>query len=124
MPKDAESKESIENKIIKESRGLSISITIDLLEELLINHIKNVPTDLKFISVERELYINVLKFYFKSKQFPVIKNQLKGNVVTGRVEATTDKDGKLVRLALNWRDPKNLILFDFKKGGRSSGYRK
>jgi hypothetical protein len=124
MPKDAESKESIENKIIKESRGLLISITIDLLEELLINHIKNVPVDIKFVSVERELYSSILKFYFKSKQFPVIKDRLKGNVISGRVEATTDKDGKLVRLALNWRDPKNLTFFDFKKGAKLNGYRK
>lgn len=88
-----------------ESRGLSISITIELLEELLRNHVRNVPNDLKFAAVEREYYNNSLKFYFKSKQFPIVKDQLKANVITGRVEATTDKDRKLTGLVLHWRVP-------------------
>lgn len=88
-----------------EPRGLCINITIELIEELLVKNIKNVPTDLKFVSVERELYFKGLKFYFKSKQFPIVKNQLKENVITGRVEATTDKNGKLTGVTLNWRDP-------------------
>lgn len=90
---------------MSETRGLSISITVELLEELLTKHIKNVPNDLKFVYVEVEWYNRSLRFYFKSKQFPIVKDQLKANVIHGQVEATTDKNGKLMGLVLKWRDP-------------------
>lgn len=88
-----------------DTRGLCINITIELIEELLVKNIKNVPSDIKFITVERELYHDGLKLYFKSKRFPIVKDQLKENVVTGRVEATVDKTGKLIGVELKWRDP-------------------
>lgn len=87
------------------SRGLSISITIELLEELLINNVKNVPNDLKFMDVDLEWYGQSLRFYFKSEQFPIVKNHLKENVIIGRIEATTDKTGKLIGAELKWRNP-------------------
>jgi len=86
-------------------RGLCINVTIELIEELLVKNIKNVPNDIKFVSVERELYFNGLKFYFKSEKFPIVENQLKENVVTGRIEATIDQNDKLTGLVLKWGDP-------------------
>lgn len=90
---------------MSETRGLSINVTIELIEELLKKHVKNVPNDIRFAGVEREWYHNSLRFYFKSKNFPIVEGQLKLNVVTGQIEAKADEHGKLIGLTLNWKDP-------------------
>ena len=90
---------------MKESRGLAISITFDLIEEVLKKYVENVPEDLKFKGVEEEWYNQSLRFYFKSKKFPCVKDHLKANAVTGKIWVTNGKEGKPIKAKLEWRDP-------------------
>lgn len=105
MPKDVDSKKSIKSKVVVKTRGLAIRVTPDLIEELLKKHVKNVPEDLKFDSVGFHWFEQELRFYFRSKEFPIIKDNLKVNAIAGRIEVTTNKKGKITRVELKWRDP-------------------
>ena len=90
---------------MEESRGLAISISFDLIEEVLKKYVKNVPEDLKYAGVEEEWHFQSVKFYFKSEKFPIVKDQLNENAVTGKIWVTTGKKGKPIKATLEWRDP-------------------
>lgn len=85
--------------------GLAISITNELIQDLLIQHVKSVPPDIELVGVDFEWYHQSLKFYFKSKHFPVVDGALKQNAVNGRIEVTTDKNRKVTGIVLKWKDP-------------------
>ena len=85
--------------------GLAISITNDLLTELLVTHIKSVPPDIEVVGMDFEWFNQSIKVYFKSKHFPVVDGRLKANCVTGRIEVSTDKDAKVTGIKLVWKDP-------------------
>ena len=93
--------------------GLAINITYELIEDLLKQHVKNVPEDIKIVSANSDWFNRSIRIYFNSKHFPVVAGQLKANCVNGHIEVTTGKDAKLLGIKLVWDDPDKK-----KKGGK------
>lgn len=89
--------------MLEEIRGLSISVTIELIEELLKKHVENVPEDLKLVGTEAEYYNQSVRFYFKSKKFPIVEHGLKVNAIVGLITASYNENRKL-NIELSWRD--------------------
>ena len=88
----------------KEARALVINVTAVLMEELLKEHVKNVPEDLKVDSADYFPFDRTLKLYFTSKKFPVVKGKVRRGVVEGRIAVCKNAD-KTTTATLMWKDP-------------------
>ena len=88
----------------KENRALTISISVELIEELLERYVKDVPEDIKVDSADYSPTDRILKFYFTSKEFPVAKSGLRKDIAVGKISVYKDADGTTT-VMLKWKDP-------------------
>ena len=88
----------------KKIRALIISISAELIEELLKRYVKNIPEDLRVDSVDYGWVNRKLDFCFTSEEFPIVKDGIKRNAVIGSMAVHTDADKKST-VTLKWKDP-------------------
>ena len=88
----------------KKIRALVISITAELVEELLKKYVKNIPEDLRVDSVDYGWVNRKLDFCFTSEEFPIVKDGIKRNAAVGMVSVYTNAD-KTTTATLKWKDP-------------------